>query len=93
MNALRQTQKLQCALAVLDRCVGGRQFAEAGAVDIAYVGQVQQDFPESVANLVEYLLLLSLIAIAVIGAVVFLGSQISPKFNQAGSSLSGASGP
>jgi Flp pilus assembly pilin Flp len=45
------------------------------------------------ANLVEYLLLLSLIAIAVIGAVVFLGSQISPKFNQAGSSLSGASGP
>jgi Flp pilus assembly pilin Flp len=45
------------------------------------------------ANLVEYLLLVSLIAIAVIGAVLFLGSQLSPKFNQAGSTLSGASGP
>jgi Flp pilus assembly pilin Flp len=44
------------------------------------------------ANLVEYLLLVSLIAIAVIGAVAFLGSQLSPKFSQAGSSLSGASG-
>jgi len=45
------------------------------------------------ANLVEYLLLVSLIAIAVIGAVVFLGSQISPKFNQAGSAISTAPGP
>jgi len=45
------------------------------------------------ANLVEYLLLVSLIAIAVIGAVLFRGSQLSPKFNQAGSTLSGASGP
>ncbi len=44
------------------------------------------------ANLVEYLLLLSLIAIAVIGAVVFLSSQLSPKYTQAGSVLSGASG-
>jgi Flp pilus assembly pilin Flp len=42
------------------------------------------------ANLVEYLLLLSLIAIAVMGAVIFLGSQISPVFNHAGSSLSTA---
>ena len=42
------------------------------------------------ANLVEYLLLLSLIAIAVIGAVIFLGSQISPVFNHAGSTLSTA---
>jgi len=45
------------------------------------------------ANLVEYLLLLSLIAIAVMGAVLFLGSQLSPKFSQAGSHLSTASGP
>jgi Flp pilus assembly pilin Flp len=45
------------------------------------------------ANLVEYLLLLSLIAIAVIGAVVFLGSQISPTFLHAGSAISTAPGP
>lgn len=45
------------------------------------------------ANLVEYLLLLSLIAIAVMGAVIFLGSQISPTFNHAGSALSTAPGP
>lgn len=44
-------------------------------------------------NLVEYVLLVSLIAIAVIGAVQFFGSQLSPKFNQAGSQLSTASGP
>jgi Flp pilus assembly pilin Flp len=42
------------------------------------------------ANLIEYLLLLSLIAIAVMAAVVYLGSQLSPKFNQAGSTLSSA---
>jgi pilus assembly protein Flp/PilA len=42
------------------------------------------------ANLVEYLVLLGLIAIAVMGAVVFLGAQFSPKFNQAGSQLSQA---
>ena len=45
------------------------------------------------ATLVEYLLLVSLIAIAVIGAVRFFGGQLSPKFNQAGSALSTASGP
>jgi len=45
------------------------------------------------ANLVEYLLLLSLIAIAVIGAVLFFGAQLSPKYNQAGSQLSSATGP
>jgi Flp pilus assembly pilin Flp len=42
------------------------------------------------ANLIEYLLLVSLIAIAVMAAVVYLGSQLSPKFNQAGSTLSSA---
>jgi Flp pilus assembly pilin Flp len=45
------------------------------------------------ANLVEYLLLLSLIAIAVMGAVLFFAGQLSPKFNQAGSQLSQAGGP
>ena len=45
------------------------------------------------ANLVEYVLLVSLIAIAVIGAVMFLSSQLSPKYTQAGSQLSTASGP
>jgi Flp pilus assembly pilin Flp len=45
------------------------------------------------ANLVEYLLLVSLIAIAVIGAVKFFGAQLSPKYSQAGSQLNSASGP
>jgi pilus assembly protein Flp/PilA len=40
------------------------------------------------ANLVEYILLVALIALAVIAAVVFLRGQVSSKFNQAGSSLS-----
>jgi Flp pilus assembly pilin Flp len=40
------------------------------------------------ANLIEYLLLVSLIAIAVMAAIAFLGSQLSPTFNQAGSHLS-----
>ncbi len=42
------------------------------------------------ANLVEYVLLVSLIAIAAIGAVMFLSSQLSPKYTQAGSQLSSA---
>lgn len=45
------------------------------------------------ANLVEYLLLVSLIAIAVMGAVLFLGKQISPTFLHAGSAISTAPGP
>ena len=45
------------------------------------------------ANLVEYLLLLGLIAIAVMGAVAFLAAQLSPKYNQAGSQLSRAPNP
>ncbi len=40
------------------------------------------------ADLVEYLLLLGLIAIAVMGAVLFLSSQLRPTFSQAGSHLS-----
>jgi Flp pilus assembly pilin Flp len=40
------------------------------------------------ANLVEYILLVALIAIAVIAAVVFLRVQVSSKFDQTGSTLS-----
>jgi Flp pilus assembly pilin Flp len=40
------------------------------------------------ANLVEYILLVALIALAVIAAVVFLREQVSSKFDQTGSKLS-----
>ena len=40
------------------------------------------------ANLVEYILLVALIALAVIAAVVFLRGQVSDKFNETGSKLS-----
>ena len=40
------------------------------------------------ANLVEYILLVALIALAVIAAVVFLRGQVSDKFNETGSRLS-----
>ena len=40
------------------------------------------------ANLVEYILLLALIALAVIGAVVFLRGQISGRFDYAASKIS-----
>jgi Flp pilus assembly pilin Flp len=40
------------------------------------------------ANLVEYILLVALIALAVIAAVVFLRGQVSSKFDQTGSALS-----
>jgi Flp pilus assembly pilin Flp len=40
------------------------------------------------ANLVEYVLLVALIALAVIAAVVFLRGQVSDKFNDAGSQIS-----
>ena len=42
------------------------------------------------ANLVEYILLVALIALAVIAAVVFLRGQVSSKFDQTGSTLSGS---
>jgi len=45
------------------------------------------------ANLVEYLLLLSLIGIALMGAILFLSGQISPAFIHAGSAISTAPGP
>ena len=40
------------------------------------------------ANLVEYILLVALIALAVIAAVIFLRRQVSDKFEEAGSKLS-----
>jgi Flp pilus assembly pilin Flp len=43
---------------------------------------------EQGANLVEYILLVALIALAVIAAVVFLRGQVSSKFDTTGSKLS-----
>ena len=43
---------------------------------------------EDGASLVEYILLVALIALAVIAAVIFLRNQVSTKFNDAGSKLS-----
>jgi Flp pilus assembly pilin Flp len=40
------------------------------------------------ANLVEYILLVALIALAVIAAVVFLRGEVSDKFDETGSKLS-----
>jgi Flp pilus assembly pilin Flp len=45
---------------------------------------------EEGASMVEYILLVALIALAVIAAVVFLKNQVNNKFNQSGSSLSSA---
>ena len=45
---------------------------------------------EEGASMVEYILLVALIALAVIAAVVFLKDQVNSKFNQSGSSLSSA---
>jgi len=43
------------------------------------------------ANLVEYILLVALIALAVIAAVVFLRGQVNSQFSNAGSHLSNGS--
>ena len=45
------------------------------------------------ANLVEYILLVSLIAMAVIAAVVFMRGELSGSFDNAGSRLSDAPTP
>ena len=42
------------------------------------------------ATMVEYILLVALIALAVIAAVVFLRAQVQAKFSDAGSQLSNA---
>ena len=48
---------------------------------------------EQGANLVEYILLVALIALAVIAAVVFLRGEVSDKFNETGSKVSNAPNP
>jgi pilus assembly protein Flp/PilA len=42
------------------------------------------------ASMVEYILLVALIALAVLAAVSFLGGQMTSKFNGEGSSISSA---
>ena len=48
---------------------------------------------EQGANLVEYILLVALIALAVIGAVMFMRGQVSDKMNYAGSKISNTPNP
>jgi Flp pilus assembly pilin Flp len=50
--------------------------------------QAKLDKDETGASMVEYILLVALIALAVIAAVVFLRGQVQDKFSDAGSSLS-----
>ena len=45
------------------------------------------------ASMVEYILLVSLIAIAVIGAVAFMRTQLQSSFSDAGSRVSNAPNP
>ncbi|GMU80115.1 MAG: hypothetical protein AMXMBFR46_29000 [Acidimicrobiia bacterium] len=47
---------------------------------------------EQGANLVEYILLIALIALAVIAAVVFLRGEVQDKFSEAGTKLSSNGG-
>jgi len=49
-------------------------------------GRLARD--EQGASLVEYILLVALIALAVVAAVVFMRNQISDKFDYAGSKIS-----
>jgi Flp pilus assembly pilin Flp len=42
------------------------------------------------ASMVEYILLVALIALAVFAAVTFLGGQMTSKFNNEGSQISSA---
>ena len=44
------------------------------------------------ASMVEYILLVALIALAVLAAVSFLGGQMNNKFNGEGSTISSAGG-
>ncbi len=44
------------------------------------------------ASMVEYILLVALIALAVLAAVSFLGGQMTSKFNSEGSTISSAGG-
>ena len=48
---------------------------------------------EQGANLVEYILLIALIALAVIAAVVFMRGQLVDKFDYTGSKISNTPNP
>jgi len=48
---------------------------------------------EQGASLVEYILLVALIALAVLAAVVFMRGQVSSKFDYAGSKVSNTPNP
>jgi Flp pilus assembly pilin Flp len=50
--------------------------------------QAKLTHSERGATLVEYILLVALIALAVIAAVIFLRGEVSSKFNETGSKLS-----
>jgi pilus assembly protein Flp/PilA len=52
----------------------------------AYQSRFIQD--EEGASMVEYALLVALIAVVVIAAALFLGNQISEKFSEVGDTLS-----
>jgi pilus assembly protein Flp/PilA len=52
--------------------------------------QVRFTATERGASMVEYILLVALIALAVIAAVSFLGGTMTGKFNNEGSQLSSA---
>jgi pilus assembly protein Flp/PilA len=52
--------------------------------------QVRFTATERGASMVEYILLVALIALAVIAAVSFLGGTMTSKFNNEGSQLSSA---
>jgi Flp pilus assembly pilin Flp len=81
-----------------DRPVGPAQVPNKGRVDekgpamnlFIWRTWLQAKFgkDEEGASMVEYILLVALIALAVIAAVVFLKDQVNDKFNDAGSQLS-----
>ena len=52
--------------------------------------QARFSHDERGASMVEYILLVALIALAVIAAVVFLRGQVQDKFSDAGTKLSDA---
>jgi len=50
--------------------------------------QAKRPDDETGASMVEYILLVALIALAVIGAVVFMRQNLNDKFSNSGSKLS-----
>ncbi len=48
---------------------------------------LQSRFDEAGASMVEYALLVALIAVVVIAAALFLGEQISTKFSEVGGTV------